>query len=275
MKSLTNCADATSADPGDSRSLLAVDEPPAYRVVNATGTSPLVLVCDHASNRVPRSLQNLGLYPQTLSTHIAWDPGAEKVARALAGKLDAPLVVSNYSRLVIDCNRPPASSESIPEQSAGVWIPGNRNLSETERTLRLDNVFHPYQQAIAQLLQQRSTPTALLSIHSFTPTLNSEHRPWSIGVAYFRDARLAQLLYQALQQSGAAQPADEWQVGFNQPYAIEAEIDYTVPIQGETRGLPCAMVEIRQDEIGDDRAAEHWAELLAAAWNATRSVFNM
>lgn len=274
MKSPTEMADLIIAEPGSSRSLLAADEPPAYRLVNTTGRSELVLVCDHASNRVPRSLKNLGLSPQMLGTHIAWDPGAEKIAWALADKLDAPLVLSNYSRLVIDCNRPPASPESIPMESAGVCIPGNRNLSADDRRLRLESVFNPYQKAIAQLLQARSVPTALLSIHSFTPNLLGVHRPWQIGVAYYRDARLARLLHSALLHSETAQSSENWKVGFNQPYAIEEELDYTIPIQCEMREIPCAMVEIRQDEIGDDCKVLHWAELLASVWGASRTVLD-
>lgn len=260
--------------------LLADDEPAPYQLFNATGSCSLVLVCDHASNHVPRNLNHLGLSPQTLDTHIAWDPGAAAVAQALATLLNAPLVMSNYSRLVIDCNRPPASPESIPVQSDNLWIPGNQNLSERDRKLRLDTIFNPYQQAIAQLLEQRKTTTALLSIHSFTPNLKGEHRPWQIGVAYFREALLAQALYTALesntalQQGVLVQPGVKWMVGFNQPYRIEEEFDYTVPIQGEARGLPAAMVEIRQDTIGDNSAVEYWAERLAQAWSEARSAID-
>jgi predicted N-formylglutamate amidohydrolase len=245
--------------------LLAADEPAPYRLLNADGASPLLLVCDHASNRVPRRLQNLGLPAAVLDTHIGWDPGAAKVAQGLAEKLDAPLLLSQYSRLVIDCNRPPQSPESIPSQSAGVLIPGNQNLSESDRRLRLESLFLPYQQAIAQLLQQPRTATALLSIHSFTPQLNGECRPWQIGVAYYQDARLAQSLFNALAQSKQLR-ASGWQVGFNQPYAIETEFDYTVPLQGEGRDLPCAMVEMRQDMIADQHGVQQLIDLLATAW---------
>ncbi len=110
-------------------SLLASSEPPVFELVNPGGGSSAVLVCDHASNRVPASLGRLGLEPHQLADHIGWDPGAAEVARRLSVQLDAPLLLSGYSRLVIDCNRPPHSEESIPEQSAGVPVPGNRGLT--------------------------------------------------------------------------------------------------------------------------------------------------
>jgi len=122
-------------------SLLRPDEPSAVEVVNAEGGSHIVLVCDHASNRVPTRLGTLGLDTARLADHIGWDPGAADVARRLSDSLDAPLILSGYSRLVIDCNRPLRSAESIPEQSAGVMVPGNRALSATDREIRVKELF--------------------------------------------------------------------------------------------------------------------------------------
>ncbi len=109
--------------------LLSAAEPPAYTCVNPQGRSKTLLICDHASNRIPLSLGTLGLTPADLESHIAWDPGAAAVARCLSALLDAPLLLSGYSRLVIDCNRPLANPTSIPDTSAGIDIPGNRALS--------------------------------------------------------------------------------------------------------------------------------------------------
>jgi predicted N-formylglutamate amidohydrolase len=114
-------------------SLLSPDKPPAVEMVNADGSSSAVLLCDHASNRVPERLGNLGLDAVQLADHIGWDPGAADVARRLSADLDAPLVLSGYSRLVIDCNRPLRSAESIVKESAGVPVPHNRGLSPAER----------------------------------------------------------------------------------------------------------------------------------------------
>ena len=238
--------------------LLAPDEPPAVHAVNAGGHGSIVLVCDHASNRLPRRLGSLGLNEELLCDHIAWDPGAADVARGLAAQLDAALLLSGYSRLVIDCNRPLESPQSIAEQSAGVIIPGNLALRPGDREERIAGCFRPYHDAIARLLNQRAQrPTVLLSIHSFTPFLDGQHRPWQIGVSSWHDGRLATLIREALSQSGGLS------VGNNEPYPIDEAFDYTVPVHGEGRGLPSAMIEIRQDEIRSTAAAADWAARLA------------
>jgi predicted N-formylglutamate amidohydrolase len=241
--------------------LLEPDEPPAVETVNAGGGGSAVLVCDHASNRVPRRLGSLGLDAARLADHMGWDPGAADVARRLSAHLDAPLVLSGYSRLVIDCNRPPRSAESIAEESAGVPVPGNRGLSPENRESRINTLFQPYHGAIARLLDGRSRrPSLLLSIHSFTPILNGRPRPWHVGVSSGRDRRLAALMLRAL-----AHGAD-FTVGDNEPYPIEDDIDYTIPVHGEARGLPSVMIEIRQDGIRTAAGAAGWAARLAQAY---------
>jgi len=244
--------------------LLDAAESPAFQVLNPGGRGSTVLVCDHASNRVPRRLQDLGLSSQQLAEHVSWDPGAADVARALSVLIDAPLVLSGYSRLVIDCNRPLHSPESIPERSDGVEVPGNRHLSASDRRQRIATFFHPYHKAIDELLDQRQQQaTVLLSIHSFTPVFNGQRRPWHVGTAYWHDHRLAERLRRALMQQG------DINVGFNQPYPIEDEFDYTIPVHGEARGLASAMIEIRQDQVQSQATgAEAWAARLAQALQA-------
>ena len=241
--------------------LLYSDELAAVEIINAAGSSSAVLVCDHASNRVPQRLSMLGLDEDQLADHIGWDPGAADVARHLSADLDAPLVLSGYSRLVIDCNRPLCSAESIPEQSAGVTIPGNQRLSSEERAIRINALFRPYHGTIGRLLDARSQrPTLLLNIHSFTPILNGSSRPWHIGVSYGHNRELAVLMRVALAHSG------DFTVGDNEPYPVEDEIDYTIPTHGEGRGLPSVMIEIRQDMILTSANAAAWAARLAEAY---------
>jgi predicted N-formylglutamate amidohydrolase len=243
--------------------LLAPDESPAVEIVNAGGRSSAVFVCDHASNRVPQRLGQLGLTTDQLVDHIAWDPGAAEVARRFAAHLDAPLVLSGYSRLVIDCNRPLRSTGSIAEQSAGIRVPGNRGLSFEERQKRVNALFRPYHDAIDRLLDsRRQRSSLLLSIHSFTPLLDGRARPWHIGVSYGRDRRCAALLTEALARSG------DITVGDNQPYPIDYDIDYTIPERGERRGLPNVMIEIRQDGIRTAAGAAAWAARLAEAYRS-------
>ena len=242
-------------------SLLTPGEPPAVELVNADGGSSAVLVCDHASNRVPVRLGSLGLDPRQLADHIGWDPGAADVARRLSAHLDAPLLLSGYSRLVIDCNRPLCSEESIAQQSASVPVPGNRGLTAEQRGARVNTLFQPYHRAIARLLERRcKRPSVLLSIHSFTPILYGRRRPWQMGVSYWRDPRLAALMLRALSQPG------DLVVGDNEPYPIDENTDYTVPLHGEGRGLPSVMIEIRQDGIRTEEGADAYAARLAEAY---------
>jgi predicted N-formylglutamate amidohydrolase len=247
--------------PLDSDSLLGPDEPPPVEIVNADGRSNAVLVCDHASNRVPQKLGTLGLDADQLMDHIGWDPGAAEVARHLSKLLDAPLVLSGYSRLVIDCNRPLENTQSIAEQSAGIPIPGNHGLSPKQKQLRINTLFQPYHSAINRLLEKRgNSPTLFLSIHSFTPELDGRPRPWHVGVSYWRDGRFASLMREALARNG------DLVVGDNEPYPIEDDIDYTIPAHGENRGLPSLMIEIRQDQVQTEAHAHIWASRLAAAY---------
>lgn len=243
--------------------LLAAGEPPAYEIVNSDGAGPAVIVCDHAANRIPLRLGTLGLAPEVLASHIAWDPGAAEVATRLADRLDAPLVRSGYSRLIIDCNRPLESAESIPLHSAGITVPGNQGLSAGERAARVEALFRPYHDAIAALLDHRAAaarPSVLLSVHSFTPALNGSHRPWHIGFAYGRDPRLALLLLDAFPTEGKIT------VGHNQPYSVDDTTDYTLPVHGEQRGLPHVLIEIRQDGLITADDADRWAARLARCY---------
>lgn len=241
--------------------LLEADEPAPCEVVNHHGSGIALLLCDHAANRVPRQLGSLGLAATQLADHIAWDPGAAEVARRLSVHLDAPLVLSGYSRLVIDCNRPLGHPQSIPEQSAGVPIPGNLGLSVAQRANRAEALFRPYHDAIAGLLaERRRRPTLLLSIHSFTPVLNSQKRPWQVGISHWQDPRLAELLIQAL----ARDP--DLTVGDNEPYPIETSTDFTLIHHLENHNLTGVMIEIRQDEIRNLADATHWATRLAEVY---------
>lgn len=242
-------------------SLLTSSEPAAFELINATGKSDVVLVCDHATNRIPSQLHNLGLSAQQLSTHIGWDIGALQVARCLSELLDAPLVFSNYSRLVIDCNRVPERDDLIPASSDGIAIPGNQDMSVQERLSRRQVLFDPYHAAIDNLLQARAHRSSLLlSIHSFTPALQKVERPWSIGICYGEQSIWSRRLLTAL-QSQLATP-----VGDNEPYLVEPYVDFTIPVHGSKHEIPAIMLEIRQDGLGNQAAAQAWGNIIATAW---------
>ena len=240
--------------------LLSADEPPAVEIVNRDSDATLFFVCDHASPRIPRVLQDLGLSRAEIEAHIGWDIGAAHLARNLAEAFAAPLVLTGYSRLVIDCNRPLASDGSIPRTSAGTVIAANTGLSAAAQKQRQDTFYHPYHDAISGLLDRRAArqlPTALFAIHSFTPDYPGEERPWHVDFAYHRDRRLAGLLLDHIDVPGLV-------VGDNLPYAVEDDSDQTIPQHGERRGLPHVMVEIRQDTLATPSAIDIWSERLIA-----------
>ena len=240
--------------------LLGANDPAPFTVHRAHGDSPFVLIADHAGQRIPERLGNLGLAQTELDRHIGWDIGIAGVAERLSGKLDAFAILQAYSRLVIDCNRPLDAPGSIVAVSDGTPIPGNENLDGEARTARALEIFAPYHARITQELDRRSEPSSapvLISLHSFTPVFAEFVRPWHAGILYHRDARFAHALLAALR----AEPGLE--VGDNQPYAVGDTTDFAIPVHGEQRGLLHVELEIRQDLIADATGQEEWAERLA------------
>jgi predicted N-formylglutamate amidohydrolase len=248
---------AESAPPA----LLMADEPQAVTVEQPEGTSDFVFACDHGSMRLPRALGTLGLSQTELGSHIAWDIGAGGVARMLAQRLDATLVSQNYSRLVIDCNRQQAASDSIPVRGEWVDISGNEHLGSADIETRRTEIFAPYHEALTTILDQRKADrrrTLLVAVHSFTPTYLNISRPWSIGVMYGQDARMGAVLVKLLRRD------DRLKVGDNEPYPVAEDNDYTLPVHGQSRGLVHVGIEIRQDLIADEIAQKSWAGRLAS-----------
>ena len=240
--------------------LLAADEPLPVSVYNAGGASPLLLVADHAGNATPRALGRLGVAALEWERHIAWDIGIAGVGRMLADALGAMLIQQNYSRLVIDCNRPPGAPTSIPEISELTPIPGNVALSEAEKEARARAIFWPYHGRIKTELDHRrqaGRATALIALHSFTPVFKGVARAWQVALLYNRDPSLAHRLLVLLRQEPGIV------VGDNQPYFVSDTTDYTIPMHGERRGLPHALIEIRQDLIAEASGQRKWAGILA------------
>ncbi|MTI06481.1 N-formylglutamate amidohydrolase [Roseibium denhamense] len=231
------------------------------QVDNRLGSSPLVLLCDHASNAMPAPYDtSLGIQEADKTAHVAWDPGALGVAKCLSELLDAALIYPTLSRLIIDCNRDEKRVDLCPPLSENTVVPGNQDLSGDERKQRLDLVHRPFHREIAGLLDQRSAqnrPAAVVSIHSYTPVFKGRHRPWEIGLIYDTDTRLADPVLAALKACTGLS------VGDNEPYAPSDGVYYTIDRHGQSRGLPCLMIEIRNDEIASKDQERKWAELLA------------
>ncbi len=246
----------------DAEGLLGPDDPPPVELVNADGRGPALLLCDHASRAVPRALGLLGLDESVLLRHIGWDIGAAEVTRHLSRRFDAPAVMSGYSRLVIDCNRAPGDRQSIPEISDGVRVPGNCGISPAEAERRRRALYDPYHAAVAAAIRrfrEAGRVPAVLSIHSCTPVMNGQERPWHVGVLHDRDRRIAGPLIEALAARG------DVCVGDNKPYSGRGQAGKTIHHHAHDVGLPHVMVEIRQDLIDTHRGAAHWAAVLGDA----------
>jgi predicted N-formylglutamate amidohydrolase len=232
------------------------------RILRPRGQGRHVFLCDHASNHIPAELDNLGLPESDLARHIAWDIGAAGVTEVLSELLDAPAVLCGTSRLVIDCNRQLDNRALIPAVTDGTSVPGNAMLSEASRTARIERWFRPYHGAIETVLFERAAqrpPPIVVAIHSMTPFLDGQSRPWHIGLSSHTDRRLVDPLLAALRAAG------DWLVADNEPYRIEPAIDYSIPVHAMRRGLLHVQVEFRQDEIADAAAQRRWASRFAEA----------
>lgn len=232
----------------------------AAKVTNRGGSGMFVILCDHASNAVPGEYGTLGLEPRELEQHIAWDPGALPVAERMAALLDAPLVQSCISRLVIDCNRPLDAPDLIAAVSEATQIPGNHGIDAAERERRIALAHRPFHELTDEIVGERmgnGQQPMLVSVHSFTPTYRGVARPWHVGILHDDDMRLALPLIEALvAETGLV-------VGDNQPYSPADRVYYTLERHGRSRGLPCVMIEIRNDEIADAAGQQRWAERLS------------
>lgn len=243
--------------------LIRDTDPAPYGIVNENGASPIVLICDHASNQFPEDAECLGLTPHQVEGHIAWDIGAAQVAEHMAAHLDATLVLCGYSRLLIDCNRPLGDAGSIVESSDDVAVPGNQGLSAVAREARAANFFTPYHAAIDEVIAGKiraGQVPRVLSIHSFTPLMRREgrKRPWHFCIMSEADRRLADPLIERLRWMNVGMAGD------NEPYAGK-DVGYSLRVHAGERSLENVGIEIRQDLIDAPAKAEKYAGQLIAA----------
>jgi predicted N-formylglutamate amidohydrolase len=247
--------------------LLSPGDPDPVEIVNPDGASVFVLTCEHAGKAVPASLGDLGVAPAEMARHVACDIGAESLSRRLSGRLDAPLVMQRYSRLVVDCNRPFYAADCFPAVSDGTRVPANANLTDQERRRRFKEIHQPFHDMIAGHLEERAAakrPTILVSVHSFTPCLvGGPDRPWQLGVLSNRDARFAKRFLATFRSTNPDISSER-----NEPYLVDDQSDYTIPVHGEARGLPHLLLEIRNDLILDTAGQDRWADLVADALTA-------
>ena len=243
-----------------------IDFGPAAHVRSAVGAPTVMMVCEHASNRIPQDMDDLGLSEAARQSHIAWDPGAACLAQAVADSLDAVLVLGGVSRLVYDCNRAPEAVDAVPERSEVVFIPGNRSLSPADRAQRVTAVYAPFRAALQdRIARHRSTLKWLITIHSFNPIYNGQTREVEIGVLHGRDDRFATAMMQSLA------PDFPFIVRLNQPYAAADGVAHTLDLHGAGNALPNVMLEVRNDLIADTARQRAMARRLVPWINAAQS----
>ena len=238
--------------------LLSSDEPTPFKVLNPDAILPVLLVCDHASNRFPQSLGTMGLDYLDIVSHIALDIGASAVAEALADNLGATAVLCQYSRLIVDCNRNLSDESAFLNYSDGVEIPGNQNLQNNEKEKRASEIYWPYHNTIKDQivrLKKYGIDPVVISIHSFTPVMNGEDRKWEIGVLWDKDPVTAEIFLTRLVEAG-------YLVGDNKPYSGKDPEDFTIDFHAESTGLPHVGIEISQDLINHSDGGKRISDIL-------------
>ena len=243
---------------GRMNSLLSVGEPSPFYVLNAVSETPILLVCDHASCRFPESLGDMGLDPFARRCHLAIDIGAGSLTECLSDSLGVTAVLAQYSRLVIDCNRKLLDPGAFLEFGDGIVVPGNRNLGQADKEIRAEAIYWPYHNAIEQQINRLKSvgpPPIFISMHSFTPVLNGETRPWQVGILWDTDQRLSDVFIEGFRAAG-------FETGDNEPYSGKAPQDFTVDHHAESISLPHVGIEIRQDLIDDVAGIESIAAVM-------------
>ena len=232
---------------------------------NPGGKSPFLLIGDHAGCEIPAALEDLGLPTSEIRRHIGWDIGVAELGAQLAEALDATFIAQRFSRLVIDCNRDPARPDAICEVSDATRIPSNAALSPADRQIRIDGVFAPYHGAIAETLDVRAArgePTVFVALHSFTPVMAGDARPWRYGVLHLGASAFSDAVLEQLRERLGPEV-----VGDNQPYEMD-DTDFTVPHHAVARGLDYVEIEVRQDLLADAAGVRAAANLLAPVLKA-------
>ena len=227
----------------------------AVELHNPRAAGQVVLVCEHASNVIPAEFQGLGLSEDLQKAHIAWDPGALPVARHLADLLDAPLVSGGLSRLLYDCNRPPEAPDAVPARSEIYDIPGNRDLDEAAREVRVQGIYRPFRARLAETVSGAGQPV-LVTIHSFTPVYKGVPRAVQIGILHDDDSRLADALLRLAPHHTALK------IARNDPYGPAEGVTHTLRAHALPEGLMNVMIEIRNDLITTGADQREMAEML-------------
>ncbi len=239
--------------------LLTEAEGSPVAVENSQASSPFLLVCEHASPRLPEKMGTLGLPPAALSSHIAWDPGALAVSQLLVKSLDATLIYQRFSRLVYDCNRPPEAEAAMPPVSEVFEIPGNAAISAAERRARTEALYLPFREELADFIAARKVsglPPVLVTMHTFTPVYHGRQRDVEVGILHDTDKRLADCML------AAAGKTKRYDTRRNEPYGPADGVTHTLIEHGLKNGLLNVMIEIRNDLVRDEVGQKVMADYL-------------
>lgn len=228
----------------------------AVELLNSSGASPVLLICEHASNFIPEEFCGLGLNDDVEKSHIAWDPGALGVTQTMSELLDAQAIVGRISRLVYDCNRPPHAVDAVPSRSEVFDVPGNRKLSPDQYQKRVDLCFTPFTEMVSKTLRWSKCNRVLVTIHSFTPVYNGQTRDTEIGILHDTDTRLADEMLRA------GEALSSLTIERNKPYGPEDGVTYTLKAHGIKNGLLNVMIEVRNDLIATIDQQKAVAKLL-------------
>jgi len=253
----------------DDLHLLTAEDGLPVSETNIGACGDVLLICEHASRRLPERLGSLGLDAEALEAHIAWDPGALGVALQMSKTLDAGLIYQNFSRLAYDCNRPPEAADAMPARSEIYEIPGNANLPEADRLARTEAIYIPFRDAVSRRIAERKAQgrdTVLVTIHSFTPVYNGAQRDVEVGILHDADSRLAD------QMLAFAEKARRYRVRRNEPYGPADGVTHTLKLHGLANGLMNVMIEVRNDLIRDEAGQEVMAGFLAGLIRESLSI---
>jgi len=236
----------------------------AFEILDGNRDSGMVILGDHAMNRLPARYDQLGLPAAAFERHIAYDIGVESLCRSLSARLGVPAVLGGFSRLLIDPNRGEDDPTLIMKISDGAIIPGNHPISAAEWDNRIATYHRPYHQAVGETIASVAAASGkaplVLSLHSYTPAWKGVPRPWHAAVLWDTDDRAVLPLLSMLRAEGLV-------VGDNEPYdgALRGDTLYRHCM---VTGIPHTLLEVRQDLIGDAAGISEWVDRLAPIFTA-------
>lgn len=236
----------------------------SFEIQNPGGSAPYVFMVEHARNYIPPHLKNLGVSPEDLQKHVAYDIGIEGVTHKLSDLLNVPTIYCTHSRLIIDANRSSDHAQFILTESDGIAIPGNIGLHDAEKQARIDGIFKPFHEAAHGMIAEAmaiNPQRFLIGMHSCTDRLQGgAYREWPIGLSTYGDDDVMRAFAKPFEEMGMA-------VGFHKPYDVRNYSGVSLDMHGRQAGRPHLLVEIRQDLIRDEAGQERWAEIMAKALN--------